>query len=66
MRKRLLGGQIQCSKTADFKEPVTLYTIDDLNIPDKIPVTADQPYRYWRYMSPNAVLLSWHSLILTM
>ena len=53
MRKRLLGGQIQCSKTADFKEPVTLYTIDDLNIPDKIPVTADQPYRYWRYMSPN-------------
>ena len=24
-----------------------------LNIPDKIPVTADQPYRYWRYMSPN-------------
>ncbi|MBO4561077.1 MAG: hypothetical protein J5705_03795 [Bacteroidaceae bacterium] len=53
MRKRLLGGQIQCSKTADFKNPTILYTIDDLNIPDKIPVTTDQPYRYWRYLSPN-------------
>ncbi|MCQ2064294.1 MAG: discoidin domain-containing protein [Bacteroidaceae bacterium] len=52
MRKRLLGGQIQCSMTPDFKDPVTLYTIDDLNIPDKIPVSADRPYRYWRYMSP--------------
>lgn len=52
MRNRLLGGQIQCSTTADFKNPVTLYTIENLNIPDKIPVYANKPYRYWRYMSP--------------
>ena len=53
MRKRLLGGQIQCSDNADFQDAVTLYTIEDLDIPDKVKVSTDQPYRYWRYMSPN-------------
>jgi hypothetical protein len=31
----------------------TFFTIDNLNIPDKISVSPDRPYRYWRYMSPN-------------
>lgn len=53
MRNRLLGGRVQCSLTPDFKEPITLFTINDLNFPDKIQVNTDQPYRYWRYLSPN-------------
>lgn len=53
MRRRLLGGRIQCSTRADFSDAVTLYTIDSTDIPDKIEVRADDAYRYWRYLSPD-------------
>ena len=53
MRKRLLHGMIQASNRADFADADTLYTIEDLNLPDKLPIHADKPYRYWRYLSPN-------------
>ena len=53
MRKRTLGAQIQCSDNPDFSNAVTLYTITGYNIPDKIPIIPDKPYRYWRYQSPN-------------
>lgn len=53
MRKRILGGSIQASNSPDFSNIVTLYTIDSLTIPDKIPVNLDKPYRYWRYLSPD-------------
>lgn len=53
MRRRLLGGKIQCSDYADFKDAVTLYTISDINIADKIRIHPERPYRYWRYMSSD-------------
>lgn len=52
MRKRILHGQIQCANKRDFTDAVTLFTIDDVLIPDKIALQADKAYRYWRYLSP--------------
>ena len=59
MRRRILGGRIQCSDRRDFTDAVSLFTIEDICIPDKIPVSAERPYRYWRYLSPNG---SWGSV----
>ena len=59
MRRRILGGKIQCATRPDFSDSVTLYTIETTKIPDKIPVCARAPYRYWRYLSPNG---SWGSV----
>lgn len=59
MRRRLIGGKIQCSDTPDFKDALTLYTIEDTVIPYLIELDAPRPYRYWRYLSPNG---SWGSL----
>ena len=53
MRRRLLGGMLQCSNSPDFKDAITLYTINDTNIPHMISLETIKPYRYWRYMSPN-------------
>lgn len=59
MRRRLLGGSIQCSNRADFKDASTLYTIETTDIPDKIRIDGTGRYRYWRYMSPDG---SWGSV----
>jgi len=59
MRRRILGGKIQCATRPDFRDSLTLYTIDNTIIPDKIPVNANASYRYWRYLSPNG---SWGSV----
>lgn len=59
MRRRILGGKFQCSDYSDFKDAVTLYTIDYTNIPYLIEVNASRPYRYWRYISPDG---SWGSI----
>lgn len=59
MRRRLLGGKIQCSDMADFKNASTLYTIETTDIPDKIRIDGAGRYRYWRYMSPDG---SWGSV----
>jgi len=53
MRKRILGGSIQASNRPDFSDAVTLYKIDSLNIPDKIALSQDSKFRYWRYLSPD-------------
>lgn len=53
MRRRLLGGKIQCANSTDFKDSLTLYTIESTDIPDKIKIETTDKYRYWRYMSPN-------------
>ena len=53
MRKRILGGKIQASNYSDFRNAETLFTIDSLNIPDKIAIKCDKPYRYWRYLSSD-------------
>jgi len=53
MRKRILNGRVQCADRKDFSDAVTLYTIGDVLIPDKIALKADKPYRYWRYLSPE-------------
>lgn len=59
MRRRILGGKIQCSDRPDFKDAVTLYTIERTDIPYLIELNADRPYRYWRYFTPDG---SWGSI----
>ena len=59
MRRRILGGKFQCSDYPDFRDAVTLYTIEQTEIPDKIEINSDRPYRYWRYFTPNG---SWGSI----
>jgi len=58
-RRKILGGRFQCSDTPDFGNPVTLYTIGRTDIPDRIELNPDRPYRYWRYMSPDG---SWGNI----
>lgn len=50
MRRRILGGKIQCSDHPDFKDAVTLYTIESTEIPYYIKLNAKRAYRYWRYL----------------
>ena len=59
MRRRMLGGKFQCSDYPDFRDAVTLYTIECTDIPHLIEMKASRPYRYWRYMSPDG---SWGSI----
>lgn len=59
MRRRILGGKIQCSDRPDFIDAVTLYTIERTDIPYLIELNADHPYRYWRYLTPDG---SWGSI----
>ena len=59
MRRRLVGGKIQCSDTPDFKTVETLYTIEDTDLPDRIELKSSRPHRYWRYLSPDG---SWGSI----
>ena len=59
MRRRILGGKFQCSDYPDFRDAVTLYTIDHTDIPNLIETNASRPYRYWRYVSPDG---SWGSI----
>lgn len=59
MRRRILGGKIQCSDRPDFKDAVTLYTIERTDIPYLIELNPDRPYRYWRYLTPDG---SWGSI----
>lgn len=59
MRRRILGGRIQCSDRPDFIDAVTLYTIERTDIPYLIELNADHPYRYWRYLTPDG---SWGSI----
>lgn len=59
MRRRILGGKFQCSDRPDFKDAVTLYTIETTDIPHLIELNAARPYRYWRYFTPNG---SWGSI----
>lgn len=59
MRRRILGGKFQCSDYSDFRDAVTLYTIEQTDIPDKIELSSGRPYRYWRYMTPDG---SWGSI----
>ena len=53
MRKRILGGKIQASNNPDFRDAVTLVSVDSLPIPDKMKVCDTNKYKYWRYLSPD-------------
>lgn len=59
MRQRILGGKFQCSDYPDFRNAVTLFTIESTEIPYRIELNAGRPYRYWRYMTPDG---SWGSI----
>ena len=59
-RRKILGGRIQCSDNPEFRDALTLYTIETTKIPARIELPdANHPYRYWRYMSPNG---SWGNI----
>lgn len=53
MRRRLLGGKIQAANRADFADAVTIHTITDEYVPDKIPTNCTKGYRYWRYLGAD-------------
>lgn len=53
MRKRILGGKIQASNYADFKNAKTVLCVDSLNIPDKVIINNREEFKYWRYLSPD-------------
>lgn len=53
MRRRILGGKIQCANRKDFRDSLTVFRIDTTLIPDKIRVSTKRPYRFWRYLAPN-------------
>lgn len=59
MRRRLVGGKLQCSDRPDFKDALTLYTIEKTELPERIVLSAPRSYRYWRYLSPNG---SWGNI----
>lgn len=53
MRRRILGGKIQCSNDPSFRNCKTIYTIETTDIPDKLQLQESGKYRYWRYFSPE-------------
>ncbi len=59
MRRRILGGKIECSDYPDFRDATVLYTIEKTDISDRIELNSERPYRYWRYMTPDG---SWGSI----
>ncbi len=59
MRRRLIGGKLQCSDRPDFKDALTLYTIEKMELPERIELSVSRPYSYWRYYSPNG---SWGNI----
>lgn len=59
MRNRIVGGRFQCSDSPSFRNAVTLYEIEDTDIPHLIRLDAPRAYRYWRYLSPDG---SWGSI----
>ncbi|MCQ2058511.1 MAG: hypothetical protein MJY71_01610 [Bacteroidaceae bacterium] len=53
MRRRLKGAQVQASNYSDFRKIDTMYTIENIYVPDKLPISTQKSYRYWRYLSPD-------------
>jgi len=53
MQHRALHGMIQASDHSGFSGCDTLFTIENFEYPDKIPLNPKKPYRYYRYMSPK-------------
>jgi hypothetical protein len=53
MQQRVLHGMIQAGNRKDFSDCDTIYSITNLEYPDKIELNAQKAYRYWRYLSPN-------------
>lgn len=52
MRQRLLGGRLEASDSPDFTGAVTVLTIEDTSIPDRIVITSDR-HRYWRWLAAD-------------
>ncbi len=44
----LIGAQIQAANRPDFSDADTLYVIENLEYPDRIPLDTTKQYRYWR------------------
>lgn len=53
MERRIIGGRIQASDFEDFRNAETLYVIDSAIFPDKVPLHATKPYKFWRFLSAD-------------
>lgn len=54
MRERIRGAEIQASNRSDFRDAVTLYSVTDIYIPDKVSIDSrDDRWRYWRYKAAD-------------
>jgi len=53
MRYRLLGGRIEGAMTPDFRNAVTLATVDNLKQPDLYDIGAQAGFRYYRYVGAD-------------
>lgn len=51
MRSRMIGGAIDCSDTPDFRQYVTLYSIDSIST--SVSLHPDVGWRCWRYRAPS-------------
>jgi len=53
--KRVIGAKIQASDYPDFRDSITLHTIQAAEIQTGIIEFSgeNKPYRYWRYLSPD-------------
>lgn len=54
MRRRLLGSSIQYADCADFSDSVTVWKIEDVDIPDRQALPDDcGAHRFWRYLGAD-------------
>lgn len=54
LRRRLLGSRIQYADRADFRDSVTVWSIDTIGIPDRQPLPPGiGAHRYWRYLGAD-------------
>ena len=53
MRQRILGGRIEASDYKDFTNAITVFSIDDIYIPDRTDVLEPDRHRYWRWRAAD-------------
>lgn len=49
VESRMIGGKVQATNDAEWKDWDTLYEIRDRKYPDKITINTDKRYQYWRF-----------------
>lgn len=50
VESRMIRARVQATNDESLKSWDTLYEIEDLKYPDRIPINTDTKYRYWRFL----------------